>query len=101
MAPQLTTQQLAAAIRAIEQRRASKQLEVDSLNTFRAAAPEAINHLFPGPENLHLITALADASANYLTAKINWLLIDLQEIDLQLRALRQHQSGIVLARPVA
>ncbi len=106
----VTAQQLAAALANYRKRLQSKQLEVDSLSRIRKLAPAVVAQVVPAKlipfghnvgdldqtDRESMKTALDD----FLTAKINWLLIDVQEFDLQIKALEAQQSGIVLAGPV-
>jgi hypothetical protein len=98
----LTVQQVAAALANFRKRLQSKQLEVDALSRMRKVAPAVVTQLVPaslvGDEldqgNRELMKTAVD---DYLTAKINWLLIDVQEFELQIKALESQQSGLVLA----
>lgn len=101
MSPGLTVQQLQAAIASFNKRLKSKQLEVDALDRIRKQVPSMAAQLFPVSESTTLVpvtaSVLSDAVVDYLTAKINWLLIDVQEFTLQIKALESQQSGIILA----
>jgi len=103
VSPQLTSQQLAAKIRAFESILNSKRLEFDSLSKIRACVPDLVYKIYnQGPpsaaDNQQLLT---EAATNYLTAKLNHLSIELQELELTLRMLNQQTSGLVLAVPRA
>ncbi len=97
MSVTLSQQQIAAAIRAFENRLNSKKLECDALGKLRTTAPVLIGAILLKDENVPGLTGLWKSIAeDYLTAKINWLLIDIQEYELQIRALKSQQSGIVV-----
>lgn len=106
MTGQLSPQQLAAFIASHERRRDSTKLAIDSLNTIREQAPVIVQLFFQEQPGEPLRSpafvernAIADAAVNYLTARINWLLIDLQERELQIKALKYQQTGILIAHP--
>ena len=90
----LTVQQVAAALANFKKRLQSKQLEVDALSRMRKVAPAIIAPLVPAESDRDMFRVAVD---DYLTAKINWLVIDVQEFELQIRALESQQSGLVLA----
>jgi hypothetical protein len=96
---QLSQQQLAAGIAAMEKRLNSKKLEVDALDRLRLASG-VLSRILPdtpaGPQDAN---SIQHAVENFLTAKINWLLIDVQEFELNIRALKSQQSGIVVPGP--
>lgn len=98
MTPQtLSTAQLEAALRAMDARLRAKKLEIDSLNTLRDNLPLMAARLFRGEgtaaesDSLETVT---DATHNYLTAKINWALMDLEQMELQRRMVVAQQSMV-------
>jgi hypothetical protein len=89
MTPQLSVQQLEHAIKNCDARVKAKTLECAALDQMRDAIPEYLAGLIidqPLRESVH----------NYLTAKLNWALIDLQELELQLKAVKQMSSGVIV-----
>jgi hypothetical protein len=106
MTPQLSVQQLEHAIKNLQKRVDAKKLEAHSYGLFRDHAPAALEHLCekfidedpaikkgladPPGEYLH------DATENLFTAKLNQALIDLEELELQLKAVKQMSSGILV-----
>mgnify|MGYP001558850933 CR=1 FL=1 len=98
---QLSRQQFAAALKNFEERLKSKQLEVDALNRLRVASG-IISRLLPdtpvGPQDCESIRQAVD---DFLTAKINMLLVDVQEFELNIRAMKAQQSGLLIATPGA
>lgn len=96
MSPQLSQQQIGAAIKAFENRLNSKKLECDALGRLRKVAPNVIPLQLVNMEGYgDTASGVAHACEDYLTAKINWLLIDIQEYELQIKMLKSQQSGIV------
>ncbi len=106
MTPQLSVQQLEHAIKNLQRRVDAKKLEAHSYAKFRDYAPTALGHLCeklagvdgdpavregradPPSEYLH------DATENFFTAKLNQALIDLEELELTLKAYKQMSSPI-------
>jgi hypothetical protein len=98
MTPQLSVQQLEHAIKNLQRRVDAKKLEAHSYAQFRDHAPAALGHLLTGfdgavkgdppSEYLH------DATENLFTAKLNQALIDLEELELTLKAYKQMSSPI-------
>jgi hypothetical protein len=101
MSPQLTKQQLEHAIENLQKRVDAKKLECDSYAKFHSYSGDAVRwfarlmySLDPGgfesePE------ILGEATTNLFTAKLNLGLIELEELELTLRAYKQMSSGIV------
>ena len=99
MSPQLTAQQLEHAIANIEKRIKAKTLECAALQQMQGAAVDAIGKLFNFRDEEKQQPCL-DAAHNFLTAKFNTALIDLEELELNLKAMRQMRSGVVGASRV-
>ncbi len=101
MSQGVTLQQLAAALANYRKRLQSKQLEVDALNRIRTSASGVIRMMtMAGDDSDRADRNMFENAVNdFLTAQINWLLIDVQEFELQIKALEAQQSGIVLATP--
>ncbi len=113
MSPQLTIQQLEHAITNIDKRVEAKKLEIHSYAEWRDHAPAAFGTLsFMLPpvasseqESVFAamsrsLAALREATVNLFTAKLNTALIDLEELELNLKAMRQMRSGVVGASMV-
>ena len=94
MSPQLTKQQLEHAISNIRKRVDAKKLEIDSLSKLRTAAVDVIAKHFNFRDE-EKQQPVQNAVHNYLTAKINEQLVNLEELELSLRAYSQMSSGIV------
>jgi hypothetical protein len=92
--PQLTIQQLEHAIRNIEKRVQAKTLECAALQQMQAAAVDVIGKLFNFRDQ-EKQQPVQDAAHNFLTAKFNNALVDLEELELNLKAMRQMRSGVV------
>jgi hypothetical protein len=96
MSPQPTKQQLEHALSNIRKRVDAKKLECHALAAFRDHAGLAVADLIQDcgliPEHCH---ALQDATGNFFTAKLHTALVDLEELELNLRAYSQMSSGIV------
>jgi hypothetical protein len=94
MSPQLSKQQLEHAISNIKKRVDAKMLEIDSLSKMRTCAVDVIaKHFNFRDEDKQ--QPVQTAIHNYLTAKINQELVNLEEMQLSLRAYSQMSSGIV------
>jgi hypothetical protein len=87
MTPQLSVQQLEHAIKNLQKRVDAKKLEAHSYSQFRDYASGNFT-----PDE----ATLRDATNNYLTAKLNQALIDLEELELQLKAVKQMSSGVIV-----
>lgn len=98
----LSIQQLEHAIQVYEKRVQAKKLEIDSYAKFRDHAPEAmegIARMFIGDLGIQgSQAALRDATENLFTAKVNQAILDLEELELMVKALKQQRSGIVVPR---
>lgn len=94
MTPQPSVQQLEHAIKNWEARVKAKTLECASLEQMRTAAINVIGKLFNfrDPEKQQ---PAQDAVHNYLTAKLNQAVLDLQELELYLKAMRQQSSSVI------
>lgn len=93
--PQLSVQQLEHAIKVFKARVSAKKLEIHSYSQFKDNAPVAAIQLLgadPLGQGMH------DAVENFFTAKMNQALLDLEELELQVKALRQARSGIIILR---
>ena len=98
MNPQLTVQQLEHAIANIEKRVEAKKLEVEALKTFLAYLPAPLGAWYDRTTGLATPAnqdAVENAAENFFTAKLNTALIDLEELELNLKAMRQMRSGVV------
>jgi hypothetical protein len=103
MSPQLTAQQLDHAISNIAKRVEAKKLEVEALKTFLAYLPAPLGAWYERTTGLATPAnqdAVEDAAENFFTAKLNTALIDLEELELNLKAMRQMRSGVVGANMV-
>jgi hypothetical protein len=103
--PQLTTQQLEHAISAYQKRVEAKRLEVESFAGLRDTAQAVVADL------MDLTIPQGDAAPDYqdrlrlslvnlFSAKYTVASLDLEEMELQLKALRQMSSGVVGANMV-
>ncbi len=108
MSPQLTKQQLEHAISNIRKRVDAKKLECHALAKLRDHSPAvfgALSMVLPADEKSQAspvieaisgsLESVREASVNLLTAKLNTALVDLEELELNLRAYSQMSSGIV------
>ena len=108
MSPQLSKQQWEHAISNLQRRVNAKKLECHALATFRDHSPAifgALSMLMPADadaQDSRLLRAMTDsmsllreATINLATAKLNTALVDLEELELNLRAYSQMSSGIV------
>jgi hypothetical protein len=104
MSPQLTIQQLEHAISNIEKRVEAKKLEVEAFAELRDCAQAVLADLLDAieppidPPEFHNRTRLA--LTNLFAAKHATAMIDLEELELNLKAMRQMRSGIVGASMV-
>lgn len=107
--PRLTAQQLAHAINVYERRVKAKKLEIDSYAKFRDHARGQIGALLgereceAGIETGAILLSpsqrsLCDAVENLCAAKVEQGILDLEELELQVKALKQAQSGLVIPR---
>jgi hypothetical protein len=99
--PRLSIQQLEHAIQVYEKRVQAKKLEIDSYAKFRDHAPEAFTMILGHVQsNMDLLAVehLFNATKNLFTAKVNQGILDLEELELQVKALHQARSGIVIPR---
>jgi hypothetical protein len=95
MSPQLTVQQLEHAIAVYERRVEAKKLEIESyslLSVHVAAINILLDTDVAADESLSMIK---HAAVNLFTAKHTVATIELEELELTVRALRQQRSGIV------
>lgn len=111
MSPQLSANQLAHAAKNAEKLIAAKKLEIHAYSKFQKHAPAAIRELldplspklqrFPGETAGTVSRDLQDATENLFTAKLNHALIELEELELQLKAVRhiQQQQGSMIQVP--
>jgi len=93
MSPQLSTQQLEHAIGNLEKLLSAKKLEIYSLSAFKENAPVAVIQLL-GADPLG--QSLRDATENFFASKLNRALIELEEMEMQMKALRHMRSGVVI-----
>lgn len=100
MMPQLTAQQVEAALRSISARIDAKKLEIDSLNSLRALAPGFLGPLVPPNSDPDTRAVVTDAVNNYMTAKINQALMDLEQFILQKAMFEAQQRQVQLASGV-
>lgn len=99
---QLSTAQLAQAEKAFKAKLDAKTLECASLAQLKEHAPESMVILSlllkgQGSTTESMIDSLditRDALGNYLSAKLNQAVIELQEIDLQLKAIQSMSNRI-------
>jgi hypothetical protein len=97
MTPQLTKQQLEHAIENLQKRVDAKKLECASYSAFKQHAPAALGELLPRDTATVAVrlSELQDATENLFTAWRDQSLIELEELELTLRAYKQMSSGIV------
>jgi hypothetical protein len=108
MSSQLTAQQLDHAISNIEKRVAAKKLEMSACERCRDNAPSlivAVSMSFRGEgqatdDILTALEILQGASADLFAAKHATATIDLEELELNLKAYQQMRSGVVGASRV-
>jgi hypothetical protein len=104
MSPQLTIQQLEHAIANIEKRVEAKKLEVEACAELRDCAQAVLADLLDAikppidPPEFHNRTRLA--LTTLFAAKHATAMIDLEELELNLKAMRQMRSGVVGARGI-
>ena len=99
MTPQLSSSQLAHAEKQFKAKVDAKTLECASLDRLRRTMPSVtgliLKHLeperFPDWED----EGIADAVDNYLTAKFNQAIIELEELQLQLKAVQAMGNRVV------
>jgi hypothetical protein len=94
MTPQLSVQQMEHATRNLEKRVKAKTLECVSLDQMRKVADTFLDAIFD-PRDKEKQQPVQDAVHNFLTAKMNYALVDLEELELTLRAYKQMSSPIV------
>jgi hypothetical protein len=88
----------------LQKRVNAKKLEIHAYGQFRDYAPSVpvLLSLIPkgeGPATESIIEALEqlrDAATNFFTAKLNQALVDLEELELALKAYKQMRSGIIV-----
>lgn len=90
----MSPQQLEHAIANLQKRVDAKTLECASLQQMRDVSADVIVTFFGYRDEIKH-TPACDAVHNYLTAKLNWAIIDLEELELNLKMYRQASSGIV------
>lgn len=90
-AQSLTAQQLAHAIAQFEKRVEAKRMEAEALDDFSTYIPAAA----ASAPDFTWKTVLTSIAERYFKAKHTQALIDLEILELQLRALKAQQSGIV------
>jgi hypothetical protein len=102
MSPQLTVQQLEHAIANIQKRVEAKRLEVEACAELRdcaqAVLADLLDHTVSAEREYHGRARLA--LANLFAAKHAAATIDLEELELNLRAYQQMRSGVVGASRV-
>jgi len=109
MTPQLSVQQLEHAIKNLQRRVDAKKLEAHSYKELSDHSPSAfgtLSMILPADASAQddsMLIAMAqslgklrEATVNLFTAKLNQALIDLEELELQLKAVKQMSSGIVV-----
>jgi hypothetical protein len=105
MTPQLSVQQLEHAIKNLQRRVDAKKLECHSLDNLRQHAPISILAVLAKElkgegsttdATLNGLEKTRESAENLLTAKLNQALIDLDELELQLKAVKQMSSGILI-----
>ena len=102
MSPQLNAKQIEHVIANLEMRVSAKKVEQDALLTFQTFAPAILSaflqDVMADPDEV--VPDLCRATVAFLNAKINQLLIDLEELELMLKGVKQQQahlnSGLVL-----
>lgn len=107
MTPQLSVQQLEHAIKNLQRRVDAKKLEVHSYKQFSDSLPSAVAQLLgmkdPSEDEepaasmsevMRRFRLLQEATENFFTAKLNQALIDLEELELTLKAYKQMSSPI-------
>jgi hypothetical protein len=102
MSPQLTAQQLEHAIDVWEKRVVAKKLEIDAYEQFRDHAPAVISLLIRNRDEItdSVLAWIEAIGVNYVTAKHTVATLDLEEMELNLKAMRQMRSGVVAASMV-
>lgn len=103
MSPQLSVQQLEHAITNLATLISAKELEISALSAFKEHGPAHV-HAFlefihqyedPSPESENI----SIATGNFFTAKLNRARVELEELEMQLKAvqaMRAQQSGIIV-----
>jgi hypothetical protein len=94
--PRLSVQQLEHAIQVYEKRVQAKKLEIHAYSQFREGAADYAS-LFSN-EDTPEYTRIQETVVNLGTAKVEQGLLDLEELELQVKALKQARSGIVIPR---
>jgi hypothetical protein len=105
MSPQLTIQQLEHAIAVYEKRVEAKKLEIDSYAALRDCAQAVLADLLDsawepaiGPPEFYGRTRLA--LTNLFSSKHTVATLDLEDLELNVKAMRQMRSGVVGASRV-
>jgi hypothetical protein len=96
--PRLSVQQLEHASQVYEKRVQAKKLEIDSYSKFRDYAPITISMLMGEYADPNERETFRQATENFFTAKVQQGILDLEELELQVKALKQARSGIVIPR---
>ena len=99
MMPQLTVQQVEAALKAITARIDAKKLEVDSLSRMQQTSRVLIQKLFSSDETVEESLAI-ETVHDYLIAKLNQGLMDLEQLTLQKTMFESQQRQVQLASGV-
>lgn len=107
MMPQMSALQVEAALKGISARINAKKLEIDSLNTLRNVVPTFLDGLFAEaltkieePPSGDIPGVVMNAVTNYMTAKINQGLMDLEQLMLQKTMFESQQRQVQLATGV-
>jgi len=92
--PQLTPAQLQHAIDNGTKLVEAKQLEIQAYSEFRKHAPAALGELLPSETatTSSRLSALQDATEALFTAKMNQAMVELEELELQVKAYKFIQS---------
>ena len=96
---QLTVQQLEHVTKVWQEKVAAKKLAIQSLLSFQQHAPELCSLLFgmPASEGSTQFKIIV-AADQFLDAKIQEHRYDLADLELQLKAIQQQRSGIIVPR---
>jgi hypothetical protein len=99
--PQLTIQQLEHAISVYEKRVEAKKLEVESYSLLTANIAAVGIVLTPDDASaVESMEIIRHAAVNLCAAKHTVATLDLEELELQLKVMRQARSGVVGASMV-
>ena len=98
MTPQLSSSQLLHAEKVFQQKVDAKTLECAALRQLIDIAPALIVKAFIRTQDAESEMGVREALGNYLTAKLNQAVIELQEFELQLKAIQSMSNRIQPSR---